>query len=86
MKVALFLSSLLGLVYVSDKLSRQFQSPKWVIRQTVQTGSDAVKGHAVPNVSEVSEYLGIPFTMPPIGIFEIRTSSEIQQYICCEGR
>ena len=39
----------------------------FAIRQAVQTDSGSVNGHAAPNVSDVSEYLRIPFAMPPIG-------------------
>ena len=34
---------------------------------TVQTSSGPVTGHAAPNKTQVSEYLGIPFAQPPVG-------------------
>jgi len=39
----------------------------WVIGQTVQTDSGPVSGHPASNASQVSEYLGIPFAVPPVG-------------------
>lgn len=42
------------------------QSP-WKVGQVVQTSSGPVQGHAAPNVSEVSEYLGIPYAQAPTG-------------------
>ena len=40
----------------------------WTIGQTVHTESGPVVGHAAPNASTVSEYLGTPFAQPPVGI------------------
>lgn len=39
---------------------------KWKIGQTVPTTSGLVHGHPAPNATKVSEYLGIPYAMPPI--------------------
>lgn len=40
----------------------------WTVGQTVHTESGPIVGHAAPNASMVSEYLGIPFAQPPVGI------------------
>lgn len=40
---------------------------KWTVGQTVQTTSGPVEGHAASVVSDVSEYLGIPYAQPPVG-------------------
>ena len=34
---------------------------------SVRTSSGLIVGHAAPNRSEVSEYLGIPYASPPTG-------------------
>ncbi|CAG8972004.1 hypothetical protein HYALB_00008289 [Hymenoscyphus albidus] len=39
----------------------------WTVGQEVPTTSGMVAGHAAPDVPEVSEYLGIPYAMPPVG-------------------
>lgn len=39
----------------------------WTIGQTVQTSSGPVQGHSAPNATQVSEYLGIPYAVPPVG-------------------
>jgi hypothetical protein len=39
----------------------------WTVGQTVQTSSGPVSGHASTNASQVSEYLGIPYAIPPLG-------------------
>jgi len=39
----------------------------WTVGQTVQTSSGAVAGHPAANATQVSEYLGIPFGLPPTG-------------------
>jgi cholinesterase len=39
----------------------------WTVGQIVQTDSGLVSGHAALNASQVSEYLGIPYAVPPIG-------------------
>ncbi|KAF4157551.1 hypothetical protein CNMCM6069_005499 [Aspergillus lentulus] len=40
---------------------------RWTIGQTVQTSSGPVRGHAAPHASNVSEYLAIPYALPPVG-------------------
>jgi hypothetical protein len=47
--------------------SLHVRQSNWTIGQTVQTDSGPVVGHAAPNATEVSEYLGIPYAQPPIG-------------------
>ncbi|KAK9788217.1 hypothetical protein AB5N19_02966 [Seiridium cardinale] len=38
----------------------------WIVGQTVKTTSGPATGHAAPNRTEVSEYLGIPYAKPPV--------------------
>ncbi|GIK07729.1 hypothetical protein Aspvir_003396 [Aspergillus viridinutans] len=40
---------------------------RWTVGQTVQTSSGPVQGHAAPHASNVSEYLSIPYALPPVG-------------------
>lgn len=40
---------------------------RWTVGQTVETSSGSVQGHASSNLTEVSEYLGIPYAQPPLG-------------------
>ena len=49
--------------------SPYFQSKciNFTIGQIVETSSGPVAGHAAPNYSEVSEYLGIPYAQAPVG-------------------
>lgn len=47
-----------------DAISPQAQ---WTIGQTVQTSSGPVRGHAASHASNVSEYLGIPYALAPVG-------------------
>jgi hypothetical protein len=39
----------------------------WTVGQEVDTTSGTIIGHAASNVTEVSEYLGIPYAKPPVG-------------------
>lgn len=39
----------------------------WTVGQTVRTTSGSVNGHAAAVASGVSEYLGIPYAIPPVG-------------------
>ncbi|KAL2832636.1 Alpha/Beta hydrolase protein [Aspergillus pseudoustus] len=39
----------------------------WTVGQTVRTTSGLVVGHAAANAPGVSEYLGIPYAVPPLG-------------------
>lgn len=43
------------------------RASNWTVGQTVQTNSGAVTGHAASGATGVSEYLGIPFAIPPVG-------------------
>lgn len=40
---------------------------QWAVGQAVQTVSGVVTGHGASNLSDVSEYLGIPYAQPPVG-------------------
>ncbi len=63
------LSSLLSLTAVTCAYGSniQLRASNWTVGQTVQTSSGPVTGHAATNDSEVSEYLGIPFAVAPVG-------------------
>ena len=52
---------------LTESQSLHARQSNWTIGQTVQTESGPVVGHAAPNATEVSEYLGIPYAQPPIG-------------------
>lgn len=66
-------TSILGFVFASRVVSQEIQEIQeralnWTIGQTVQTTSGPVNGHAALNGTiEVSEYLGIPYAIPPVG-------------------
>jgi cholinesterase len=55
---------ILGLPAASQDITRA--STEWVIGQAVNTTSGPVSGHPASNETEVSEYLGIPYAIPPI--------------------
>ncbi|EKD21085.1 carboxylesterase [Drepanopeziza brunnea f. sp. 'multigermtubi' MB_m1] len=42
-------------------------SPLWTIGRSVTTSSGRVEGHSAANAPFVSEYLGIPYAIPPVG-------------------
>lgn len=56
--------SLQGLVVVCYLFSGALA---WTVGQTVNTSSGPVRGHAAVNLTDVSEYLGIPYAQPPVG-------------------
>lgn len=39
----------------------------WTVGQSVRTSSGVVQGHPASTNTEVSEYLGIPYAIPPVG-------------------
>lgn len=43
------------------------RSTNWTVGQVVQTSSGPVAGHPASVNSGVSEYLGIPYAIPPVG-------------------
>ncbi|GKT47137.1 cholinesterase [Colletotrichum spaethianum] len=47
-------------------------SPRWAIGQSITTTSGPVEGHAASDADEVSEYLGIPYAEPPVGILRFQ--------------
>lgn len=47
-------------VVVAENLNFKVGDPIW-------TSSGRIRGHAAPNETTVSEYLGIPFAKPPVG-------------------
>jgi cholinesterase len=58
----------LGIESVCARFSDiQARQSSWMIGQTIKTHSGLIEGHAAPNASQVSEYLGIPFAQPPLG-------------------
>ncbi|KAL3424171.1 carboxylesterase [Phlyctema vagabunda] len=60
-------SSAASLVCASTQQNLHVRQSTWTVGQTVTTSSGPVNGHASPNTTEVSEYLGIPFAQPPVG-------------------
>jgi cholinesterase len=50
----------------------QFASA-WQIGEQVKTSSGPVKGHASSWQPDVSEYLGIPYALPPVGLLRWTT-------------
>lgn len=46
---------------------RVLENPEKNVGASVQTSSGLIAGHPAPRRSEVSEYLGIPYALPPIG-------------------
>jgi cholinesterase len=50
-------------------LSQELQNraSNWTVGQTVQTSSGPVNGHEASNDTGVSEYLGIPYAISPVG-------------------
>ena len=68
MKVTVLILGILFVNFgVAEKQSLQSRQTNWTVGQTVQTGSGPVNGHAAANATGVSEYLGIPYAMPPVG-------------------
>lgn len=53
------------------------RASNWTVGQVVQTSSGQVTGHPATVNTGVSEYLGIPYAIPPIG--ELRWTAP-QQY------
>ncbi|OLN86960.1 Cholinesterase 3 [Colletotrichum chlorophyti] len=44
----------------------------WTVGQSVETTSGIVQGHAASSAVQVSEYLGIPYAQPPIGVLRFQ--------------
>ena len=66
--------SLLGGTGLAFAGNPPLRPPQWSlpgcaseIGKAINTTSGIVKGHAAPNATTVSEYLGIPFAVPPVG-------------------
>ncbi|KAK0120271.1 hypothetical protein ONS95_011676 [Cadophora gregata] len=47
--------------------AQEKEGSSWTVGQVVDTSSGSVTGHAASVNKEVSEYLGIPFAIPPVG-------------------
>lgn len=62
MKIAAFLGAF---VVCSTRVNAADSS--WTIGRTVTTTSGIVNGHAATVAKGVSEYLGIPYAIPPVG-------------------
>ncbi len=70
--ISSYLSLVLAALVVASPAGRHDRSVEhsgntWTVGQAVRTSSGRVQGHAAPNASEVSEYLGIPYANPPVG-------------------
>lgn len=62
-------SSLLGWALCASSLvdALDYRSTDWNVGQVVQTSSGLVSGHGSSVNKDVSEYLGIPYAVPPVG-------------------
>lgn len=60
---ALSAGSLVGALDVSMSA----RAANWTVGQVVQTSSGPVSGHPASVNKDVSEYLGIPYAVPPVG-------------------
>jgi hypothetical protein len=66
--VCLFaLFSLLSLVSIGVSASPYLRRADFTVGQPVRTTSGTVVGHAAKTRPQVSEYLGIPYALPPVG-------------------
>lgn len=50
-----------------------YRSSKWSVGQTVLKISGPVEGHAASVAKQVSEYLDIPYALPPVGELRFRS-------------
>jgi hypothetical protein len=57
----------IGAASLVDAVQLQERQANWTVGQVVQTSSGPVTGHPASNNTDVSEYLGIPFAVPPVG-------------------
>lgn len=48
-------------------LALQHRASNWTVGQIVKTSSGPVTGHPASVSQDVSEYLGIPYAVPPVG-------------------
>lgn len=60
-------SLMLGVVCLLSYAPASFAHRPSIIGRAVNTTSGLISGHAAPNRTEVSEYLGIRFAQPPLG-------------------
>lgn len=69
MKLCAFKALLVGGLSLSELASARNSSSSSCskVAYTVQTSNGKIVGHLAPNVSNVVEYLGIPYAKPPIG-------------------
>ena len=56
----------LGIVLIITQVQSSPTQNSFTAGQKVDTTSGIIQGHAAPNRTEVSEYLGIPFAQPPL--------------------
>ncbi len=64
MKAFFFYLLLVPALALSENLEQK--QKRWTVGKTVQTTSGPVQGHAASNATQVSEYLGILFAIPPV--------------------
>lgn len=59
----------LAAVALTPSISWAVPAPgrSWTVGQKVKTTGGTLKGHAAPSAEDVSEYLGIPYAVPPVG-------------------
>ena len=50
-----------------DAVDVKLRAANWTVGQVVQTSSGPVSGHPASVNTDVSEYLGIPYAVPPVG-------------------
>ncbi|KAB8338713.1 hypothetical protein FH972_021658 [Carpinus fangiana] len=63
----LAIAALVTFALTNASSSTSCTSCKYTVGAPVNTTSGRVIGHAAPNATQVSEYLGIPFAQPPVG-------------------
>ena len=59
-------ASLLAASLAAAAARSDVRRDEWTVGRRVETTSGPVEGHAAPNATDVSEYLGIPYAKPPI--------------------
>ena len=67
----------------------------WTVGQAVRINGTSIIGHAAPQATEVSEYLGIPFAQPPLADLRFaapvpyaskNTTIDASEFVCIDRR